>query len=751
MYLLYNKRTVGLSPALRPVGKCIRFCAVIAVALTLISGCVETGLSLDSETVNPSAEHQGWQHYGGDSGNRQYSALNQINRDNAGKLKLAWQYNSADGQAIPAAAELQLNPIIVNNVLYGRNPNYNVFALQADNGEPLWQYQPDKAHVGLSFMRGLSYWQNSHGQQARIFVTTSHYLTALDANTGMPVSDFGKNGHIDLRAGLGRDVDKIAVYAPSPGVIFKDLIIMGSAVNETRGAAPGDIRAYHVLTGELVWSFHTIPHPGEFGYDSWPEDYWLSGGGANAWAGLSVDHERGVVYAPTGSAAPDFDGSSRHGSNLFANTLLALDAATGKRLWHYQTVHHDLWDRDLSSAPTLATLTIDGRSVDVVVQASKQGVLYVLNRDTGEPIVPIEEVPVPASTIPGQRAHASQPKVTWPEPFTRQQFTADDITDINPAATAFVKAQFDQAAAFEYFRPFDLQPTIMYPGFYGGGNWGGGAVDIDTGMYFINAMEDASIVKMEAIEVDKNTQLGFGEFVFKKHCVGCHGDKLQGFYPYAPALVDIYQNGNKRSALEIVNTGKGRMMPFSHLSHHEQSAALDYLFFLSEQLNKASSMANDHNADTASQQAGHQEKETTYVFGGYTPFIDNRYYPAVKPPWGTLNAIDLNTGKRKWQVTLGEYAQLSDEGIAPTGTRNYGGPVVTQGGLLIIAATSDEKLRIFDKDNGDLLWEYALPAAGYATPATYQVNGKQYIVIACPGGKLGSKAGDQYLAFALPE
>lgn len=718
----------------------------MAVALSLISACAyqsqsqpeSSSTAVSQALANP--DYRQWQSYGGDSSNSHYSALAQINRDNVDKLQQVWSYASAEGQSIPVASELQVNPIIINSVLYGRSPNYNVFAVHADTGKPLWTYEPAKQHVGLSYMRGLTYWQNSTGKQRRILVSTSHYLTALDADSGKTINDFGVNGTIDLREGLGRDIDKIAVYAPTPGVIFEDLIIMGSAVNETRGAAPGDIRAYNIISGELVWTFHTIPHPNEYGYDTWPEDYWQIGGGANAWAGMSVDLQRGVVYAPTGSATPDFDGSSRHGSNLFANTILALDARTGERQWHYQTVHHDLWDRDLSSAPTLTTIKHQGRDIDVLVQASKQGVLYVLNRDTGEAIFPIAEVATPASTIPGELAHPTQPQVTLPEPFTRQQFTEQDITAINPQAQAHVTAQFKQAVPFEYFQPLSLQPTILFPGFYGGANWGGGAVDPETGKYFINAMEDASIVKIESIEVDKGTALGFGEFVYKKHCGGCHGEKLQGFYPYAPALVDIYKTGDKQQALAIVNSGKGRMMPFSHLSRHEQTAALDYLFYLSEALSTGT-------ADESDIAGG--EKETAYVFGGYTPFMDDRYYPAIKPPWGTLTSIDLVSGKRQWQVTLGEYDQLMDEGLAPTGTRNYGGPVVTKGGLIIIAASSDEKLRIFDKDNGALLWEYQLPAGGYATPATYEIDGRQFIVITCGGGKLGGKAGDQYIAFAL--
>ena len=723
--------------------------AIFATLVALLIACQPSSINPDKQLTD---DFQQWGHYGGDPGNSHYSRLVQINRSNVGELALAWSYSSAKQQPISATSELQINPIIVNGILYGRSPQYNVFALQADTGKELWTRPADTEPVGLSFMRGLSYWQDTQQQQQRILFTTSHYLFAIDANTGQAIGDFGDNGKVDLRAGLGRDINKISVYAPSPGVIFDDLIIIGTAVNETFGAAPGDIRAYNTLTGELVWRFHTLPHEGEFGYDSWPKDHWQTGGGANAWAGLSVDHARGVVYAPTGSATPDFNGSTRKGDNLFANTILALDARSGERLWHYQTVHHDLWDRDLSSAPTLATVTDQGKKKDVVVQASKQGVLYLLDRDSGKPIFPIEEVPTPASPIAGEYASPTQPKVTLPEPFTRQAFTPDMITDINPEAHAYVKAQYDAAAPFAYFRPPGLQPSILFPGFYGGANWGGGAYDPETNLYYINAMEDANLINMVALELASDNHSDQGELIFKQHCSGCHGDQLQGFYPYAPALVDISLIGNKSDAMAIVQSGKGRMMAFNYLSNEEQSQVVDYLFSLSESLLQPPSGNIPSNINPAStiDTAPITPTETAYVFGGYSPFVDQRYYPAVKPPWGTLNAIDLATGKRQWQVTLGEYAELMAEGIPPTGTRNYGGPVVTAGGLLIIAASSDEKLRIFDKTTGELLWQYQLPSAGYATPSTYEINGIQYIVISCGGGKLGTAAGDQYIAFAIP-
>lgn len=677
----------------------------------------------------------GWRTYGGDDGNTHYSALDQINRDNVAQLAPAWRYASAAGADLPASSELQVNPIAVDGVLYGRNPLYNVFALDAATGRELWRFDPPLEHVGLSNMRGLTYWEKA--QDRRILFTTGHLLMALDAATGTPIGSFGDAGKVDLRRDLGRDPEQVSINAPSPGVIFENLIIMGSAVTETAGAAPGDIRAYDVISGKLVWTFHTVPRPGEFGHETWPPGAWKTAGGANAWAGMSIDRQRGVVYVPTGSPTPDFDGSERHGANLFGNSIVALDARSGRRLWHFQAVHHDLWDRDLSSAPTLVTVTGNTGPRDLLAQASKQGVLYLLDRDSGEPVFPIEEVPVPGSAIPGERASPTQPRVTLPEPFTRQAFSERDLSAIDPATHAYVRRQFAQAQAFAYMRPIGLQGTILFPGFYGGANWGGGAFDPATNLYYINAMEVPHLVHMEAVEVDRGSSFGVGELVFRKQCSGCHGIDLQGFYPYAPALTDLARRLDRGAAMRTVREGKGRMMPFGHLPRHELEAVVDYLY-----------------ARTAGAQpargSDRGETETAYVFAGYHEFVDQRFYPAIEPPWGTLTAIDLASGRRVWQIPLGEYPELTREGVPPTGTRNYGGPVVTAGGLLIIAATSDEMLRIFDKGTGDLLWQYKLPAAGYATPATYAVDGRQYIVVTCSGGKLGTPTGDEYIAFTLP-
>lgn len=698
--------------------------------LTLLAG-------LGAQTTQ-AQDYHGWQTYGGDQGNSHYSALEQIHRGNVSELELAWRYASARGQDLPPSSELQVNPIVIDGVLYGRNPLHNVFALDAASGEELWAFSPPLEHAGLSNMRGVTYWRD--GDDARILFSTGHFLMALDARNGKLVPGFGRDGRVDLREGLGRDPELVSINAPSPGVVFENLIIMGSAVTETAGSAPGDIRAYDVRSGELAWTFHTIPKPGQFGADTWPEGARDTAGGANAWAGMSVDEARGLVFVPTGSPAPDFDGSGRHGANLFGNTLLALDARTGERRWHFQTVHHDLWDRDLSSAPALVTVTEGEQSRDLVAQASKEGVVYLFDRDSGESVFPIEELPMPGSDIPGVYSYPTQPRVTLPEPFARQQMTADDLTDISAEANAAARKVWEEAHDMAWLRPAGLRKSILLPGFYGGANWGGGAFDPATNLYYINATNAPNILRMEAVDVALGSTMGVGEFVFRQQCSGCHGVNLEGFYPYAPPLTGVETRISKREAIDITTTGKGRMMPFSHLSRHEREAVVDYLFAYS-------AGALDTTKDSG---ATAETTETVHVFAGYRDFVDAEYYPAIKPPWGTLTAMDFVSGKIRWQIPLGEYAALTERGIPPTGTRNFGGPVVTAGGLLIIAATSDEKLRIFDKADGSLLWEYQLPAGGYATPATYAIGGRQYIVVTASGGKLGTPTGDEYLAFALP-
>ena len=704
-----------------------RWCLLLGAVVALLApGALAAG-----------ARHD-WPVYGGDAASSKYSPLAQINRDNVKTLVPAWTYHSAHGAPLHATSEVQVNPIVVDGVLYGRNPHHNVFAVDAVSGRERWTFDPFARRTPMlgAYMRGVTYWAS--GNDKRILVTAAHELIALDARSGKPIATFGDNGRVDLRHGLGRDAEKIALSVPTPGVIYRDLLIVGSATTEAEGAAPGHVRAFDVRSGRQVWMFHTIPQPGEFGYDSWPPQAWKTAGGANAWAGMSVDPQRGVVYVPTGSPTPDFNGSQRHGQNLFGNSVIALDAASGRRRWHYQTVHHDLWDRDLSSAPTLVTLQRNGKPVDALIQASKQGVLFVLERDSGKPVFPIDEVPVPASDVPGEQAWPTQPHVTLPEPLVRQHLTADELTTLTPQAHAYVRKLFADSQPFAYFRPPGLQPTLIYPGFYGGMNWGGGAFDAGRQTYFINAIDAPHRVQMLPMQVPAQADVDqFGAYLYQKNCSGCHGSARQGFYPFAPALTGVAQRLDQAGVLQVIANGRGRMNGFANLSAHERDALAHYL------------LRADDIAPAAT--TGADATRTDYVFGGYNDFVDEEGYPAVKPPWGTLNAVDMRTGKRRWQVPLGEDATLMKKGITATGTRNFGGPIVTAGGLLFIGATPDALLRAFDVDNGRELWRHPLPAAAYSTPSTYMIDGVQYVVVSCGGGKLGTPSGDAYVAFRLPQ
>ena len=589
-----------------------------------------------------------WPIYRADNASSNYAPLDQINRDNVAQLELVWTYHTGDRQRFT----IECNPIIVDGVMYVTSPAASARALDAATGTLIWSFSPwddpDVRKDGQRVNRGVTYW--AEGDDQRILYPSGTRLYALDAHTGTLIPTFGEGGSIDLTQGLDRDVGAAPVSATTPGIIFEDLIIMGSATPDGLGNnPPGHIRAYDVRTGERAWIFHTIPHPGEEGYETWPEDAWKTAGGNNAWAGMSLDVERGVVYAPTGSPAYDHNGFNRHGTNLFGNTVLALDARTGARLWHYQTVHHDLWDYDLASPPTLATLTHDGIRKDAVVQATKMGHLFVLDRDTGEPLFPVEERAVPQSTIPGEQTWPTQPFPVKPPPYAKQGFQQEDITDLSPEAHAYVtETYFDAFGPAVLFEPLSTTGTFIMPQFNGGTDWGGGAFDPATGRYYVSASNEPEALTMRKAPADAS-------------------------HPYA------------------------------------------------------------------------------YVASGHDEIYDPEGFPVSKRPWGTLNAIDLNAGEIVWQVPLGTYPELERRGLPPTGTFNMGGPIVTAGGVIFIGATRDERFRAFDATTGTVLWEYQLPAGGYATPSTYMVDGRQYVVIAAAGGgKPGTKPGDAYMAFALP-
>lgn len=685
-----------------------------------------------------------WANYYGDPGRTHYSTLDQINTDNVAQLEVAWTYNSGDADT-SNRSQIQCNPLIIDGIMYGTSPKLKCFALDAATGKALWTFDPFEGNYdmfGMGVNRGLAYWQ--HDKEQRILYCAGSFLYALDAKTGQLISSFGKDGKVDLHDGLGRDVHNFFVVANAPGVVYQDLFILGTRVSEATGAAPGHIRAYDVRTGEQKWIFHTIPQPGEFGYETWPPDAWQRVGGANSWCGVTLDEQRGWVFVPTGSASYDFYGGDRIGDNLFANCVLALDAKTGKRIWHYQTVHHDLWDRDLPSVPTLLTVEHEGKKIDAVAQPTKSGYIFLLNRETGEPLFPVEEVAVESSTLKGEQTAATQPIPTKPLPFARNRIDSADLSDLTPEDHAYALEVWRKSRSGKPFIPPTLEGTLLLPGFDGGGEWGGAAVDPSTNIMYVNANEMAWILKMNEYHAENDgSPVAIGKNVYQTQCMNCHGKDLQGASIYkVPSLVGVKDRYSKEEITKFIKGGKGMMPSFGILSDQEIQSVIAFLF-------EEQSIADK---GAARKQPWHEDVWSyPYVIEGYTRFKTPDGYPAIKPPWGTLNAINLNTGELVWKIPFGEHPDLVAKGIQQTGSENYGGAVVTAGGLLFIAATLDEKMHAYDKATGKLLWETQLPAAGYATPATYSVNGKQYVVIACGGGKLNTKSGDAYVAFALPD
>jgi len=690
-----------------------------------------------------------WETYQGDPGSNQYSSLGQINKGNVDQLKVAWVYQTGD--SLGQQSQIQCNPIIVDDILYATSPAIKLIALHAATGELLWEFDPAldfSPHVN----RGVTYWES--GSDKRILFTAGSLLFAIDAITGKPVVSFGTAGVTSLKAGLGPRAADLFVISTSPGVIYKDLYIIGTRVSENADAAPGYIRAFNARTGAVEWVFHTIPKPGEYGYETWPEDAYGKIGGANAWAGISLDVERGVVYAPTGSASFDFWGGNRTGSNLFANCIIAIDAETGQRLWHYQTVHHDLWDRDLPAPPNLVTVTHNGIKIDAVAQVTKSGYVFLLDRDTGKPLFPVEERPVKKSDLKGEKAWPTQPFPLKPPPFARQHFSEDEITDISPEAHEYVKTIWTRTKTGEQFIPPSTQGTMYFPGFDGGAEWGGASYDSNAGILYVNANEMPWIQHMVELELDMEDQSepktikDAGEKVYKTNCAICHGQTRQGNTAGTyPPLLKLEKGLPREITMNIIEKGKGFMPSFNQFSKEKKNALLAFLYDETVQIDQGNNV-NQNWLDALSKEL--REFAIPYSHTGYNRFFDQEGYPAVKPPWGTLNAIDLNKGEILWQVPLGEFEELTKRGIPKTGTENYGGPVATAGGLIFIAASKDEYIRAFDKETGMELWKHKLPAGGYATPSVFEVNDQQYVVIACGGGKMGTKPGDYYIAFSLP-
>ena len=662
-----------------------------------------------------------------------YSSLTQINRENVTHLQVAWTFDASDGTV---GTELEVNPIVVHGVLYATTASLNVVALNAATGQLVWRFDPyDGRHVRGEGgrVRGVAYWGD--GQDERIFVGVQQFLYALDAKTGGPIGTFGHGGRIDMRDDL-RPGEKLMISLGTPGIVYKDLLILGSRTAESLPTPPGDVRAYDVRTGTLRWSFHTVPRPGEIGYETWPKDAWTYTGAANNWAGMSLDVSRGLVFVPTGSAADDYYGANRVGDDLYADALIALKAETGERVWHFQFVRHDIWDRDLPAPANLVTLRRDGRQIDAVAQITKSGHVFVFERETGKPLFPIQYRRYPPSDVEGEVTADSQPLPLIPEPFARQRLTEDMLTERTPEAHRAALERFRAVRSGGQFVPASLQGTIVFPGLDGGGEWGGAAFDPATSVLYVNANEMAWIVSL--VQRAPRAVATSARELYATHCAGCHGVDRKGTPPAFPSLLDLTDRLTTPEIHAVLSDGSGRMPGFARLGSDALSAIQHYIL-TGEQA-----------------QAAVATTVASPIDQKYRPqidrFLDPDGYPAIKPPWGTLNAIDLSTGKYLWKIPLGEYRELAAQGITNTGCENYGGPVVTAGGVLFIGATNyDSKFRAFDKATGALLWETMLPAPGNATPATYEVKGRQFVVIAASSGKSrGQQAPASYVAFALP-
>ena len=721
-----------------------------AAALSLVFSAPPANAQTPPPKASSSHRNVSWPAYAGSSADDRYSPMTQINRSNVDRLHVAWTWDTGE------KGGLQTEPLIVGDRIFVYTPSQKVVALNAATGAKLWEFnsgipsdQPD---------RGFAFWTDGHAQI--LFADTSYDLWALNPDTGKPILSFGHKGSIDLRNNLGPSSPPGPVALTAPGVIYKNLIIVGFRTSETEPAPHGDIRAFDVHTGKMVWAFHTIPHPGDPGYDTWPRNAWKYSGSANNWTGMAVDQKRGIVYVPTGSAVSDFYGADRAGNDLFANCLLALDAATGKLIWYFQGVHHDIWDRDFPSPPVLVTVRHNGKMIPAVAQPTKQGYLYLFNRVDGKPLFPIVEKHYPASTTPGEWTSPTEPLPTMPAPYARQHVTADMLTERTPEAHAWAEKEFATFVNGGPFTPFRVdKPTVIFPGFDGGAEWGGSAVDPRTGVLYLNANDvvwTGSLTKVKAGGLGANT--------YNSQCAVCHGTDRRGQPPSFPSLVDATRTMTAEQMASVVHAGKGRMPAFPTIRGDELQALLAYVRTGKDtggaqaappgtQLPDEPPPAPDRSdkQEMAPGAASIAAPRAPYQFTGYHKFLDPDGYPAVAPPWGTLNAIDLNTGKYLWKIPLGEYPELAAKGMNNTGSENYGGPIVTAGGLVFIGATNfDHKFRVFDSRTGKLLWQYTMEYAGNATPSTYMVDGKQYVVIATSNAR-NPKApqGAKYVAFAL--
>ena len=706
-----------------------------------------------------SNQERTWSIYKADSESSSYSVLKEINKENVHQLKLAWTFHPQDAVEGARFAGSQCNPIIVDGVMYVASARHRIYAVHAGNGKQLWSFDPFNGGPGGGSFRGVTYWED--GNDKRILFTGGDNLFALNAETGRPIPAFGKNGSVSMNVGIRDDPEKISVKPTSPGIVYKDLLIIGNEVSELYGAQPGYVRAYNIRTGKLEWTFHTIPIPGELGYDTWPKDAWKYAGGANAWAGMSVDEKRGMVFFATGSPSYDFYGYDRTGKNLFGNCVVALDAKTGKHIWHFQTIHHDLWDYDLPAPPNLVTIEKDGIKTDAVAQTSKVGFLYVLNRETGAPLFPVEERSVPASDVPGEHAWPTQPFPLKPKPYSRQHMTTEDLSDYSAASHDSLIKLFNSLRYEGLFTPPSLKGSLNLPGTIGGSEWGGAAYDPATKILYLKANESPEIDLLQKIDpaatMANLSAHNDGKTLYATYCASCHKADRRGDEPIYPSLVNLKKRMPEAEALNKIKEGGGKMPPFAGILKGHEEGIIDYLFDKTDErlLQKETDMSeirqNRLSNIAVKNEKGKTDTTTTYLnVMAYAQLKDPEGHPAIKPPWGTLNAINLNTGEYEWTIPVGNYPELQKKGEPLTGSTGSPGPIVTSGGLVFLGGSRDRKFQAFDKTNGKLLWEITLPGFASSTPCTYRSsNGKQYVAVSVAGNK-ESPAGS-VMAFALPD
>ncbi len=708
------------------------------------------------EQLVAAAAGEDWPTYLGDPASTQFSRLDQIRPDNVNALEVAWTYRSGDADP-DDRSQVQCSPIILDGVLYGTSAGMKLFALDAASGEELWRFDPfggDYRLFGAGVNRGLMV--HGEGEQRRLFYGAGDRLWAVHASDGTPDADFGEGGSIDLHSGLPESARHLFVAANSPGVVWEapgetapspDFLILGHRTAESLPAAPGTIRAFDARSGELVWTFETLPAPEEPFGDTWPPSARSHSGGVNSWAGMALDVDRGLVYIPTGSAAFDFYGGDRAGANLFANSLLALDVRTGDLRWHYQIVHHDLWDRDLPAPPNLVTVTHRGRRIDAVAQITKSGHVFLFDRDTGEPLFPVEEVEVDTDGVEGEAPWPTQPLPTRPPPFARQRLDSENLNTLTPELAQWARDQFRFLRSGEQFSPPSLEGTVILPGLDGGGEWGGAALDPNTAILYVNSSEMPWLLRLYEVQPGgSRTTADRGRRTYAAHCMSCHG--LEGGGDPGAGIPDLAALADSRSeswTRRLLRQGRGRMPAYDFLAEEDVAFLMDFLYDRSE-------IPLPDNAKAE----GGEDPVLPYSLVAYTRLANDQGYPLVEPPWGTLSAIDLNRGEILWQVPHGDFPEIDRDalrayGLERTGTEQYGGPIVTAGGLIFIAATRDEHIHAYDRETGALLWRDRLPAGGYATPATYAVDGRQFVVVAAGGGKMGTPSSDSWVAYALPE